>query len=169
MKESIVMQMLRNDCKLAGVDPDNAYKKTNILLRLYRKINWCLDRRFDELNEITYEKCFGDKETLSYLLNFAPDSELAVFRKRAVTAMQNKVLIELIDKAVTKMKDYPVHGETYYSIFDLKYFNRGNYSELDILDILDMERSTFYRKKKEATYLLGYILFGFIMPDYVKS
>ena len=46
--------------------------------------------------------------------------------------------------------------------------NFFKYAEDEILQELDLERSTYYRKKKESVYLLGYILFGYIMPQYVK-
>lgn len=88
---------------------------------------------------------------------------------RATAVMQTRVLLELIDRAVMKLRDYPMGGQTYYSIFDLKYLNRWTYTEFEILDMLDLERSTYYRKKKEGTYLLGYILFGYVMPDYIKA
>ncbi|OPZ21036.1 MAG: hypothetical protein BWZ04_01349 [Firmicutes bacterium ADurb.BinA205] len=39
----------------------------------------------------------------------------------------------------------------------------------NILDMLDMERSTYFRKKKEAVLLLGYILFGKIIPEHQQK
>ncbi len=168
-KESMIMQMIKGDYSIIGLDAQNTYKKTDILLRLYRKINWGLCDSINDLNYITYESCMGDNESLSYLLNFAPDKELDVFRARAINVMQTRVLIELIDKAIIKIKDYPDNGTIFYSIFDLKYLNRWTYTEDDILEMLELERSTFYRKKKEAILLLGYILFGFIMPEYIEK
>ena len=84
-------------------------------------------------------------------------------------AMQSRVLIDLIEKAVVKIREYPDNGGIYYSIIDLKFLNYFKYSEEDILEELDLERSTYYRKKKEATLLLGYILFGLIMPEYIRN
>ena len=55
---------------------ENTYKKTDLLLRLYRKVNWSISDKFDDLNEIAYESYLGDMESLSYLLNFAPEREL---------------------------------------------------------------------------------------------
>lgn len=124
---------------------------------------------FEELNAITYESCLGDMENLTYLLNFAPEKELDIFHARAVSAMQTRVLIDLIDKAVITIKDYPDNGKTYYSIIDLKYIGYFQFTEDEILEQLNLERSTYYRKKKEATMLLGYVLFGRIMPEYIRT
>lgn len=167
-KESSIMRMMKNDYLLLKLNMESTYKKTDMLLKLYRKVYWSMDKRFDELNSITYETCMGDCETLTYLLNFAPDNELEVFKSRAVGAMQTKLLIDLIDKAVVRVSEYPDNGGIYYSIIDLKYINYFKYTEDEILEELNLERSTYYRKKKEATVILGYILFGFVMPEYVK-
>lgn len=168
-RESTVIKMMKNDYSMVGLNIDDTYKKTDMLLRLYRKVYWSMEERFDDLREITYETCFGDTETLSYLLNFAPDKELDLFRSRAVNAMKTRVLIELIDRAIVKMKAYPDCGDIYYSIIDLKYINYFKFNEDEILEQTELERSTYYRKKKEATMLLGYILFGFLMPEFIKA
>lgn len=83
--------------------------------------------------------------------------------------MQTRVLVELIERAAVKIKDYPDNGSVYYSIIDLKYLDYFHYSESEILEQLNPERSNFYRKRKEAKMLMGYVFFGLIMPDYVKE
>ena len=168
-KESSIIRMMKNDYSMLKLNMDNTYKKTDMLLKLYRKVYWSIDERFDDLNNITYETCLGDYNTLTYLLNFAPDKELDTFKAKAISAMQTRLLIDLIGKAVIRVREYPDNGGIYYSIIDLKYMNFFKYSEDEILEELNLERSTYYRKKKEATVLLGYILFGFVMPEYVKT
>ena len=168
-KDSVVVRMIKCNYGTVGLNIENTYKKTDLLLRLYRKVNWSVSDKLSELNELTYESCLGDKESVSYLLNFAPERELDAFRSRAINAMQSRVLIDLIERAVVKIKDYPDNGGIYYSIIDLKFLNYFMYSEDEILEELDLERSTYYRKKKEATLLLGYILFGLLMPEYIRN
>ena len=152
-KESIMIRMIKSDYGMVGLNIDYTYKKTDLLLRLYRRVAWSVSDKLEDLNEITYESCLGDRTTLSYLLNFAPEKELDAFRHRAVTAMESRILIELIEKAVVKIRDYPDNGSIYYSIIDLKYMSYFKYDEDEILEQLDIERSTYYRKKKEATLL----------------
>lgn len=168
-KDSVVVRMIKCNYGTVGLNIENTYKKTDLLLRLYRKVNWSVSDKLSELNELTYESCLGDKESVSYLLNFAPERELDAFRSRAINAMQSRVLIDLIERAVVKIKDYPDSGGIYYSIIDLKFLNYFKYSEDEILEELDLERSIYYRKKKEATLLLGYILFGLLMPEYIRN
>ena len=169
MAASLILKMLEKNYAVIGLNVKDTYRKTDLLLKLYRKASWGMCEKFDDLNEITYEKSLGGEDMLNYLLNFAPDRELEVFRTRAETAIQTRALIDLIDKSAVKMKEYPDSGAMYYSIIDLKYLNYFKYSEEDILEELDLERSTYYRKKKEAITLLGYILFGISMPDHISS
>lgn len=169
VKDSIIIRMIKGDYGTVGLNIDYTYRKTDLLLRLYRRVAWSVSDRLDDLNELTYETCLGDTDTLSYLLNFAPEKELDTFRNRAVNAMKSRALIDLINKAVAKIREYPDNGGTYYSIIDLKFMNFFKYTEDEILEELDLERSTYYRKKKEATLLLGYILFGLIMPEYIRN
>ena len=168
-RDSVMIRMIKSDYVMVGLNIDYTYKKTDLLLRLYRRVAWSVSDKLEDLNEITYESCLGDRSTLSYLLNFAPEKELDAFRHRAVNAMKSRVLIDLIEKAVVKIRDYPDNGSIYYSIIDLKYMSYFKYDENEILEQLDIERSTYYRKKKEATLLLGYILFGVIMPEYIRD
>lgn len=154
-KESVMLKSIRKDCYAIGLNFDNIYTKTDILLKIYRKVSWSMNERFDDLNEITYESCLGDMGNLIYLLNFAPDKELDTFKNRALCAMQTRALVTLIEKAAVKIRDYPENGRVYYSIIELTYLNYFKYSESEILEQLDLERSTYFRKKKEATMLLG--------------
>lgn len=168
-KESVIMRTMREDYQSLGLDIENTCKKTDMLLKIYRKVSWSTKESFDDLNEITYESCMTGSEFMCYLLNFAPDKELDVFESRAVSTMQTRVLVELIERAAVKLKDYPDNGSVYYSIIELKYLGYFRYTEGEILEQLNLERSNFYRKRKEAKMLMGYVLFGLIMPDYVKE
>ena len=100
VKDSVVLRMIKGDYGTVGLNMENTYKKTDLLLRLYRKVNWSISDRLDDLNEIAYESCLGDMESLSYLLNFAPERELDAFRSRAVNAMQSRVLIVTIEEII---------------------------------------------------------------------
>ena len=166
-KETAAARMIKDDYAMVGLDVDETFKKTEIILKIYRKVAWCTGEELDELNEITYESCMGDTETLSYLLNFAPDKEMETFRARAINAMQAKALLDLINKSITKLRTYPNNGKIYYSILNMKYMEYFDFDEAEILEQLGLERSTYYRRKKEATMLLGYILFGIMIPKYI--
>ncbi len=64
---------------------------------------------------------------------------------------------------------YYDNGEIYHQLLTMKYLSSYKYTENKILDILHMERSTYYRKKKEAIMLLGISLLGYSIPEMKKS
>ena len=78
---------------------------------------------------------------------------------------QERYLLNMIEKAAVRMKNYD-NGELYYQIIEMKYLDFFTYSEDEILEHLALERSTFYRKKNEAIYLLGMILFGLFPREF---
>ena len=54
--------------------------------------------------------------------------------------------------------------------FITKYYqelpHRFSYTERELLELLNMERSTFYDRKKEAIMLLGVSLWGYAIPQF---
>jgi hypothetical protein len=73
--------------------------------------------------------------------------------------------VELISKALIRVKDYPVYGNMYYEILDKQYISRFPLTEPEISEKLNIERSVFYDRKKEALYLFGICLFGYTLPE----
>lgn len=45
------------------------------------------------------------------------------------------------------------------------YIINYRYSENEMLEYLNIGRTTFYKEKKESVHMLGVILWGFIIPD----
>lgn len=45
------------------------------------------------------------------------------------------------------------------------YILNNRYSENEMLEYLNIGRTTFYREKKDAIHMLGVILWGFLIPD----
>lgn len=53
-----------------------------------------------------------------------------------------------------------------------RYLNRFKYRESEMLEVLNMERSTYYDRKKEAILLFGLSLWGTAIPklkDFLES
>ena len=43
------------------------------------------------------------------------------------------------------------------------------YSDQELMASLNLERTTFYKRKKEAINLLGTILWGYILPEMIDA
>ena len=169
MVKSNVMKFIEGNYALMGMDMSNSYDKIKVILETYKEVNWGNLGEIDLSNiEVLseYEDIYGD-DRFAFLLNYVSKSDVMEFKRRARSAMQTKEMIALIEKSVTKVKDYPNNGELYYKILDLKYLNYFKYCEEEILEQINVDRSTYFRKKKEAMYLLGYTLFGLVIPNYI--
>jgi hypothetical protein len=145
------------------------FQKTKVLLTVYRSAYWSLTEHFEELEAYTYASCADGESVVNYMLTFAPDKQLQIFTDRVQNAAKSRLILAMIRKAVKRLQAYPCDGELYYRILYYTYLCQEKYSVDAILDLLNMERSTYYRKKKEAITLIGYILFGRIVPEFGKN
>lgn len=150
-----------------GLAQDDIFHKTKLLLSIYRDVVWATLSDCNCVNEEIYY--YGDDLTdaLVYLEEFAPDIERSEFERRVCNLFENKWMIDLIDKAMSKVYDYYNNGQLYHEILSKSYLTAFRYTESELLEILNLERSTFYDRKKEAVMLLGIALWGYAIPYFV--
>ena len=165
-KTNSVIIKCRKQLNNAGIDYDAAYHKSKLLLKIYRDVVWSLSERSCDLQYYAYELGGQDLERgLCYLEGFAPDIKVSEFEEKVCCVMESKMLVDIIDKALIKVRDYPEKGNLYFEILTKQFIDKFNYTEKDMLEILDMERSTFYDRKKEAIYVFSICLFGYTIPE----
>ena len=63
-----------------------------------------------------------------------------------------------------RIREYPCRGDLYCEIISKSYLSRFHYRESELLEVLSMERSTYYDRKKEAILLFGLSLWGASIP-----
>lgn len=165
-KESTTIRKCHSQLSALGLDSRAVFHKSKLLLKIYRDVVWVLSERSEELQHYAWE--FGDQDLetgLCYLENFAPDINLQEFEEKVCCFVQNKMLVDVIDRALLRLKRYPNRGELYYEILTKQFIYRFNSTEKELLDELSMERSVFYDRKKEAIYLFSICLFGYAIPE----
>lgn len=86
-------------------------------------------------------------------------------RKRSAASWESRMLVDVIDRALLRLKRYPDRGELYYEILTKQFIHRFNSTEKELLDELNMERSVFYDRKREALFLFSVCLFGYAVPE----
>lgn len=57
----------------------------------------------------------------------------------------------------------------YYEILTKQFIYRFNSTEKEMLEELNMERSVFYDRKKEAIYIFSVCLFGYAIPEMLEK
>ena len=143
---------------------DEIIHKTKLLLSIYRDVVWATLNESEYISDEVYY--FGDDLTnaLVYLEEFASDTDKAEFEARISALFENKWMIDLIDKAMTKVYSYYNNGKLYHEILSKCYLTSFKYTEAELLELLNLERSTYYDRKKKAIMLLGVSLWGYAIP-----
>jgi len=149
---------------------DKIYHNTKLLIKLYSKVLW---RMSNSIMEMETECYLSNGSELFDVINTLIDVDPRVDKLRIESRLQSiedsKSIIELIDRALILLKNYPDDGERYYEILNKSYLVFVKYSENEMLESLNISRSTFFREKKKAVTLLGVILWGFVIPDIKKA
>lgn len=112
-----------------GLAQDDIFHKTKLLLSIYRDVVWATLSDCNCVNEEIYY--YGDDLTdaLVYLEEFAPDIERSEFERRVCNLFENKWMIDLIDKAMSKVYDYYNNGRLYHEILSKSYLTAFRYGQ----------------------------------------
>lgn len=87
-----------------------------------------------------------------------------IVRLRAVVDMQ---LLSILESALLLVKEDHRHGELYYKILSVRYFNTCFRSNEDAFLALGMASSTYYRHSKKAVRMYAAYLWCIIIPDLI--
>ncbi|WP_010249561.1 hypothetical protein [Acetivibrio cellulolyticus] len=164
-KESKVMRQCTLFYSDLNIDRSTVLHKTKLLLEIYRPVVWSTQNRFNQVSENA--ACYYSKnleQALEYLENFAPEIERDKFNQKVYSFFETHWLISIIDSAMSKIFQYPDNGKLYHEILVKQYMTVIKYSEQEMLELLHMERSTYYDKKREAIDLFAICLWGYTIP-----
>ncbi|OPZ85740.1 MAG: hypothetical protein BWY74_03827 [Firmicutes bacterium ADurb.Bin419] len=164
-KESKVMRQCALFYSDLNIDRTTVLHKTKLLLEIYRPVVWSTQNRFNQVSENA--ACYYSKnleQALEYLENFAPEIERDKFNQKVYSFFETHWLISIIDSAMSKIYQYPDNGKLYHEILVKQYMTVIKYSEQEMLELLNMERSTYYDKKREAIDLFAICLWGYTIP-----
>lgn len=160
------MQFIEAQAQSIHLDTKEIYSKTKALLQLYQSVVWSVKNRADNLRrEITGTYGMQLNTALIYLSDLAPEKTKTGFEASVATLFQSKWIIELLDLSLQCVRDYPLYGETYAELLHLRFMNEIRRSDADVSELLALERSTYYDRKKEAIMLMGLSLWGFVVPN----
>ena len=119
-KESATIRKCHSRLSSLGLD-------SKLILKIYRDVVWVLSERAQELHEFAWELGNQDLSAgLCYLENFAPDIDLQDFEERVCCVIQSQMLVDVINRALLRLKRYPDRGELYYEILTKQFIYRFN-------------------------------------------
>lgn len=160
-----VLSNIRMICRMRNIDEKILYERAKLILSIYREVCWSTIERANNVCDTlicTYGASLDG--ALIYLETFAPDEARERFEERIRSLFETKWIIELVDMAMIKIRDYPYKGDLYCEIISKTYLSRFKYREVEMLEVLNLERSTYYDRKREAILLFGLSLWGTAIP-----
>ena len=167
------MANIRMLCRMQHLDENALYARSKLILSIYRDVCWSAVGRANDIESDLIGTCGSTLDSaLIYLETFAPDETREQFEERVQSLFETRWIIDLIENAMVRIRDYPGNGDLYCEILNLCYLNRFKYRETEILELLHMERSTYYDRKKEAVMIFGLSLWGTAIPklkDFLSS
>ena len=145
---------------------EKVYHNADRLLRLYKKVNWRLSHSLHEMEEDCQN--IGNKhlkQAINELLDMDTEMDSLNLDERLESISVSYQIIEIINRSLVMLKEYPNYGEQYFDIINKMYILGYPCTESEILDDLHIGRTTYYKYKKTAISMLGVILWGFVIPE----
>ena len=103
--------------------------------------------------------CGSDVDgALIYLETFAPDEQKARFEARIQSLFESRWMMEMVEGAMSRVYEFPDGGNLFYDILNKAYLWKNKCTESEMLEMLNLERSRYYDKKKEAIMVFGLAL-----------
>lgn len=157
---------IKSMCIVYEIDVKEIYKKAKLLLEIYRRICWTTMERIHSTREdLMISSASSELDgALIYLEQFAPDREREQFECRVAALFRTRWMMEIVDTALLVVGEFPDQGRMYFDILSKCYLASKKYSEDEMLEELNMERSRFYDRKKEAVIVFGIALWGVAIP-----
>src|SRR5665647_912270 len=164
------IEKLINATKVCEKIDDGVYHDAHLLLKIYSDVVWGMNESY---NHMVYEcqEIYGASplSALDVMTEFGSNVKAKLLQEQLEDIETSKVIIDVINSAMMKLKTYPRKGGKYYEILSNTYFVKNKYDEQELLETLDVSRTTYYRLRKKAICVFGTILWGFVLPEVIKN
>ena len=159
------MQYIELQAKHFDLDTKKLLSQTKAILMVYRHVVWSVQNRANLMQrEIAGTYGMQLSTALVYLSDFAPMATRDEFEAKVSSLFHSKWLVELTDLSLQYVRDYPVYGDIYAQILQLRFMQETSRTDEEVSELLGLERSTYYDRKKEAILLMGISLWGYVIP-----
>ena len=165
-RKTAAMQTIEAMCARHEFDKEELAVKAKMLLKSYRQICWTALGSFEVSADESY--CLSKTDiakAIAYLYAYEADTDRRQFEQTMESMFDSKWIIEVVDSAMLQVHEFPDDGNLYFEILQKMFLGRYRYVESELLDILQIERSRFYERKKEAVIIFGLALWGTVLPN----
>ncbi len=162
---------IRRMCMLAGTDEEKMNRLGTDLLETFRDVCRCnTGALFDTVSGLCgYGGDYCESETEEQRIReavirlefFAAEMDRRRYEDAIDEILHTDWMIRVMEILKMKVYTFADFGQEFVEILNLCYMNAFDYSEGDIPEMLNMGRSTYYKKKKRAVTLFGLAFYGF--------
>ena len=164
-KVTSAMKMINSMFEAENMDSKELSAKAKMLLASYRHVCWASIGFFRVGSEEQYMICDDDiDQALNYLVEISPSEDKRVFESNLKALFESRWMMELVDDAMVQVREFPDMGEMYFELLSKFYLSKFKYGENEMLEMLNMERSTYYDRKKEAILVFAWAMWGGVLP-----
>ena len=164
-RKTYSMQTIEAMCASHNISPEDLLSKSKLLLGSYRRVCWASLGACQLQSDDSYFICDDNiEQALDYLRAYPPNEDRGVFERNLKTLFDSKWMVELVDTAMIQVKEFPDIGERYFEILSKYFLSKFKYCESELLEVLQIERSSYYDRKKEAILVFGLALWGTVLP-----
>lgn len=164
------LERLMNSLKVYDEIDEKVYHDAHLLLNIYSDVLWEMKNSYINI-VCECEEIYGDSSlaVLDIMTEFGSDLKAKLLHEKLEDTEASKVIIDIVNRAMLRLKTYPNKGEQYHKILQNTYFSDKKYEEMELLEILEVSRSTYFRLRKKAISLFGVILWGYVLPELISN
>lgn len=164
-KDTRTLRNIHIICRVQKIDAEVLYNRSKFILSIYRDICWSVMGKAERIHNGIRSIFDSDLDSaLIYQESFVINGVRKHFEEKIRSLFESRWMLELVDSAMLQIREYPCRGDLYFEILSKSYLSRFQYREAEMLECMDLERSTYYDRKKEAVLLFGLSLWGNAIP-----
>ncbi|MBR3245860.1 MAG: hypothetical protein IKN57_09655 [Parasporobacterium sp.] len=166
-EHSEARRRFKSMCRKREQDEKVLLDRTKMLLKTYRGTGWSVMERpamEEEIPDSDYQIRPEIFRAIDYLESFDPEKDKDDFEDRLEPLFETSWIQEIVSMTMNKVREFPCYGSIYYSILNDCFFSAFKYTEREMVELMKMERSVYYDRKKEAIMTFAVALWNTAVP-----
>ncbi len=158
------LESIRKICRVRRLDENDTFVITKKLLESYRGALWLRggSRGGGDLEGSLLFCEEGVRQIKQWYVNLREltkeELKAASIDSMIFHVCRTEWIFGVFDSVMKKIGEYYEYGRVYYDILTRAYLSEDRPTDAVVAEELAMDRSTFYRRKKEAILLCGILL-----------
>lgn len=143
-------------CRVQKIDAEVLYNRSKFILSIYRDICWSVMGKAERIHNGI--RCIFDSDldsALIYQESFVINGVRKHFEEKIRSLFESRWMLELVDNAMIQIGEYLCREELCFEILSKCYLSLFQYRKAEMMECMELERSTYYDRKKEEVLLFG--------------